>query len=60
MRRRVVWIGEWVDDMLNDEAVQIAVFGQAYAYMKKHNRITKSSVIRTIIETYLRERGFLE
>lgn len=55
-----VWLKDWMYDILQDEAVQIAVFGQAHAYMKKHNKITDSAIVRKIIENYLRDRGFIE
>ena len=60
MKRINVWVDEWLYDMLDDEAVQIAVFGQSHAYLKKHNKITRSRIIRKIVENYLRDRGFIE
>ena len=60
MKRITVFLEDWLDDMLNDDAVQIAVFGQAHAYMKKHGKITKSSIIRQIVKNFLRDRGFIE
>lgn len=60
MKMERVFLEEWLDDMLNDEAIQIAVFGQSFAYLKKHNKINKSAIIRQIVKNFLRDRGFLE
>jgi len=60
MQRIILFLDDWVVDMLKDESTQMIVFGQAYAYMKKHNKITMSATIRKIVETYLRDRGLIE